>query len=600
MKTSIFPSLFISLFVGTSLSALTLNEALDNTLTSNPVILERVQNYDKTVSDLKIAKSGYAPTLDLISKIGYKNTYDGYATSFEKNGFHMYQNSLILTQNLFNGFGTKYKVEFEEARVMAAAYNYMEKTNDIAFRVIKEYLNVLKYNDLYNIEKENVVLTRDILNKTEELANAGSGLLSDVKKVDSSLQLAEFNLLTQENNLMDAEFNLGKLLGQKVNREELILPSFLYKLPKTIEEASTHSVEYNPSLLVTNYNIKTAKSALEQGKSGFMPTLDFELAYNFDRNTSDTLGHERNYTALFVFKQNLYRGNADMETVTKNRTNIMQEYENQREIKRQIIEGLQLSWSAYTMTEKQIIFLNSYQEQSKVTLNLYKQEFEDGTRTLIDLLTAQDDYISARSKLVTASYDSLFSKYRVLDAMGELINSIFSDEAKKYYQPINAKYERVSKTNAEYTNDRDNDNVSDNMDLCDNTKLGFKVDMFGCEQNTQEVIETVPVTNSIPAKEKDNISSILENDGFIINLATFSSKEEVATFLKSTNLENNSLVINYMTKDKKRSLYKIVSGTYKSKQEATVALNNLPETVKINKPYINSVNDLKFFYNQYN
>ena len=31
----------------------------------------------------------------------------------------------------------------------------------------------------------------------------------------------------------------------------------------------------------------------------------------------------------------------------------MQEYEAQREIKRQIIEGLQLSWSAYTMIQKQ-------------------------------------------------------------------------------------------------------------------------------------------------------------------------------------------------------------------------------------------------------
>lgn len=139
MKTSILSGLIISLLGGTMLNALTLNEALDNALTTNPVILERLQNYDKTVSDLKIAKSGYLPTLDLISKIGYKHAYDRYSnTSFQSDGFHMYQNSLVLTQNLFNGFATKYKIEFEEARVMAAAYNYVEKTNDIAFRVVKE------------------------------------------------------------------------------------------------------------------------------------------------------------------------------------------------------------------------------------------------------------------------------------------------------------------------------------------------------------------------------------------------------------------------------------------------------------------------------
>lgn len=163
MKTSILSGFIISLLGCATLNALTLNEALDNALTTNPVILERLQNYDKTVSDLKIAKSGYLPTLDLISKMGYKHAYDRYSTGFQKDGIHMYQNSLVLTQNIFNGFATENKIEFEEARVMAAAYNYVEKTNDIAFKVVKEYLNVLKYNDLYNIEKENVVLTREIL-----------------------------------------------------------------------------------------------------------------------------------------------------------------------------------------------------------------------------------------------------------------------------------------------------------------------------------------------------------------------------------------------------------------------------------------------------
>lgn len=606
MKTSILSGFIISLLGCATLNALTLNEALDNALTTNPVILERLQNYDKTVSDLKIAKSGYLPTLDLISKMGYKHAYDRYSTGFQKDGIHMYQNSLVLTQNIFNGFATENKIEFEEARVMAAAYNYVEKTNDIAFKVVKEYLNVLKYNDLYNIEKENVVLTREILDKTKQLANAGSGLLSDVKKVDSSLQLAEFNFLTQENNLMDAEFNLGKLLGDKVNRNELSLPTFTYNLPKNIEDATKNSVENNPSMLVTNFNIKTAKSALEQAKAGFMPKLDFELAYNFDRNTSDTIGHERNYTALLVLKQNLYRGNADVEATKKNRANIMQEYENQREIKRQIIEGLQLSWSAYTMLEKQIMFLNSYKQESKATLDLYKQEFEDGSRTLIDLLTAQDDYISSQNKLTTATYDLLFAKYRLLDSMGDLVNKIFSEDSKKYYQPVNSFYEKVLAenekfdTNPVFPNDRDKDSITDDKDLCDNTKLGLKIDMFGCAVDSKEVIKSVPVTNNIPTKSNEISSLINKEEGYVINLATFSSKNEVDEFLKSTNLENDSVTINYVTKDKKRSLYKIVSNVYETKNEASKALAMMPKEVKMNKPYINSVNDLKDFYNQYN
>ncbi|MDD2896109.1 MAG: TolC family protein [Aliarcobacter sp.] len=607
MKAIIYSSLIVSLVASVNLNALTLNEALDDSLTTNPVVLERLKNYDKTIYDLKIAKSEYAPTLDLISKLGYKYNYDrppSTGTAFSRNGYHMYQNSLVLTQNLFKGFGTKYKIEYEEARVMAAAYNYVEKTNDIAFNVVKNYLNVLRFKELHTLEKENILLTQDILNKTKQLSDGGSGLLSDVKKVDSSLQLAEFNLLTQENNLMDAEFNLGKILGKKVNQGELSLPTFNSKLPATIDEATLHSTENNPSMIVSEYNIKTSKAALRQSKSVFSPTVDFEFAYNFDRNTGDTPDHNRNYTALVVFKQNLYRGNADINNVNKNKLNVMQEYEGQREIKRQIVEGLQLSWSAYTMIEKQLVFLNSYKEQSKATLDLYRAEFEDGTRTLIDLLTAQDDYISSRSKIINARYDLLFAKYRVLDAMGELVNSLFSTDAQKYYSPVNAGLEGV--TNPESLQlgamDRDKDGIDDSKDLCDNTQTGFKVDMYGCSESKVQVIENVPVTNSIKNLEKNsNINSLLEKEnGFVINLATFSSKAEVDNFIKSANLSDNSMVLGYVTQEHKRQLYKVVSNVYEDKKSAYEALSKMPVIVKGNKPYLENIETVKNFYKNYN
>ncbi|MDD3056102.1 MAG: TolC family protein [Aliarcobacter sp.] len=601
MKAMVYSGLVVSLVASVNLNALTLNDALDDALTTNPIVLERLKNYDKTVYDLKIAKSEYAPTLDLISKLGYKYNYDRNSSPlFSREGYHMYQNSLVLTQNLFKGFGTKYKVEYEEARVMAAAYNYVEKTNDIAFNVVKNYLNVLKFKELHTLEKENILLTQDILNKTKKLSDSGSGLLSDVKKVDSSLQLAEFNLLTQENNLMDAEFNLGKILGKKVNQGELSLPSFNYKLPATIDEATMHSTEYNPSMIVSEYNIKTSKYALSESKSAFSPTVDFEFAYNFDRNTGDVEDHNRNYTALVVFKQNLYRGNADINNVNKNKLNVMQEYEAQREIKRQIIEGLQLSWSAYTMIEKQLVFLNSYKEQSKATLDLYRAEFEDGTRTLIDLLTAQDDYISSRSKIINASYDLLFAKYRVLDAMGEMVNTLFSSDAQKYYLPVNTGLEGLTNPNSLELGDidRDKDGIKDNKDLCDNTKLGFKVDMYGCQESKEKVIENVPVTNTIknPQNSSSVNSTLGKENGFVINLATFSSKEEVDNFIKSANLSDNSKVLGYTTQEHKKQLYKVVSNVYEDKKSAYEALAKMPLVVKENKPYLENVQSIKNLY----
>ncbi|WP_024775082.1 TolC family outer membrane protein [Aliarcobacter cibarius] len=479
----VYLSLLTSCFilVTSSLSA-ELDRVLDDVLTTNPLIKQKMSNYEQTVYDLKIAKSEYLPKLDYIGRLGYEKTLEQVGGANDDRGFNTYRNSLVLTQNLFNGLKTVNRVNYEEARVMAAAYNYVEQTNDVAFNVIRQYINVLKFKDLYNLEKENVGLTRAILEKTQSLSDAGSGSISDVEKVGASLQLAEFNLLTQENNLMDSQFNLARLTGKRIDKDELILPKFTFDLPKTKDEAVSHAIKFNPSIIVANHNIETAKAQLAQNKGKFAPTIDFELAYNLDKNTGGDEGHERNYSALIVYRQNLYNGQADYNSVKKSKVAINQEYEIQGDIKRQIIEGLELSWSAYTMLQKQIVFLTSYQEQSRITLELYKEEFETGTRSLIDLLTAEDDYISARNKLITANYDLLFAKYRVLDAMGELVNSIYKDSSLNYYKPVFANYENVTDGKVIDRTDLDKDGVKDQQDLCDNTSLGIKVDMFGCEK----------------------------------------------------------------------------------------------------------------------
>ncbi len=602
MKSIVYSLLFLLLASTLNLQALTLNKVLDDVLTTNPVVLERLKNYDKTVYDLKISKAEYAPSIDFISSFGYEKTLEKHTTTpFQAEGYHIYRNTLSVTQNLFNGFGTRNRVNYEKARVMAAAYNYVEKTNDVAFNAVREYINVLKYYDLYRLEKENISLTRDILNKTKELSDSGSGAFSDVKKVDASLQLAEFNFLTHQNNLMDAEFSLGKLLGRRINHSELTLPKFEFLLPTTMDEAASHAIDVNPSLLVTDYNITASKAALAQAKSKFSPTLDFEFEYNLDKNTSAEPGHSRSYSALLVFRQNLYRGNADVNTMKKSKINIMQEFETQREIKRQIIEGLQLSWSAYIMIEKQLGFLKSYEKESKASLDLYREEFEDGSRTLIDLLTAQDDYISARNKYIVASHDWLFSKYRILDSMGELINSLFGKDSAKFYAPTTADYKLVTNDPYPIKEDRDMDTIHNRIDdLCDNSLLGLSVDVYGCKgDEIKEVVESK--VEVVPTKDYYQEEFVNAKSGYTLNLATYSSQKGADSFVKQYDLKDRHVSFSYLTPIYKREYVKVIDlKVYKTKQDAYDALSKFPRSIDIHRPYVSDVFVTQQLYKSYN
>lgn len=577
-----------------NVQALTLEEAVGEVLTTNPVVIERLKNYRKTVEDQKMAEAKYLPSLDWLSRVGYEDTYSN--GDIEKDvGYYTYEHSLTLTQNLYNGFATKDRVNYQKARVFAAAHHYIEQANDVAFNLVKQYVTVLKHKALLETEEENVQITQDIYTKIQDVYDSGFGTLSDVKKVGSALQLAQFNMLTQKNNLMDAEYNLARILGRKVSYKELELPVFNTGLPADLDQATMYAVKNNPSIKVTEFNLNAARKLLKEAKTGYLPTLDLVLNHTISNDTDGVNGFGRESSAMLVLKYNLYAGGADTANIQKNRSLIHQEFEIQKDIKRQIIEGLQLSWSAYTMIEEQLKFLESYNEDSKNTLKLYREEFDNGQRTLLDLLTAQDDYITSEIKTITANYDWLFSKYRILDALGEMVNKVFN-MGDKFYSPVNlgSKKTKVAVLDTpELNTDMDKDKIDDKYDLCGNSLKGAEVDEFGCAQKIEEEskVELVVAPKTFGSFKEQFLNSTTGK--YTISLATYSDMKLAVEFINRHNLQDTTL----MYRAPKGERIKVVYGVYDTKEDAAKALNALPTEVLVHKPYVDSLQKQRGFYN---
>lgn len=95
--TLVFPILAFSL---------TLEEGVTTILSSNPKVKESVEAYNGVLKELNIAENGYLPTLDVESSYGHQSIKNS-ATKQEREGNVMDQTSLVLNQNIFNGFATE-------------------------------------------------------------------------------------------------------------------------------------------------------------------------------------------------------------------------------------------------------------------------------------------------------------------------------------------------------------------------------------------------------------------------------------------------------------------------------------------------------------
>ena len=474
----IYKGLLATLLLGNvSLSALTLKESISESIETNPTIKERLHNYRATVQELEMAQGEYLPTLDLVSSIGKEKTSDDNSKFADQTSLNYYENSLVLLYNIFNGFSTTNKVDYQKSRAMAASYHLIEKSNDVAFNMTNSYIQVLKNQELLQVAKEQIVLTKEILDKITPLEAAGLAETSELFKIKSSFSLAQSNLVVQQNNTIDALSKFSSILGRRISISELTKPTFISSIPKTMNEAIEYAITNNPSLVTTNYNIKAAKSLLLERQKDLYPKLDLRVEQNLDNNINGLEENRNRFRAGFVLSYNLFRGGIDSATKIKHKSMLHQDIQKREILKKDVIEGLELSWAAYTLLKNQLTYLYEYEESSLKVMTLYKDEYDIGTRTLLDLLSAQDAYIASKNQIIKAEYEHLFAKYRIVDSMGILVPTVLGNGYNSM-KNIGLTDDIVDTTPVLF--DQDNDGVVDSQDICSNSKIQNSILGNGC------------------------------------------------------------------------------------------------------------------------
>ncbi|MBD3612730.1 MAG: TolC family protein, partial [Hydrogenovibrio crunogenus] len=115
--------------------AINLKEAVEDAVLHNPEFRQEVKAYQAIEAEVKGAKGGYYPSLDLNAGMGYEEV-DRPGIDNIGNGLTRRETSVKLTQNLFEGFGTQDEIKRLQYRLDAQAYKTLSKANDVALQMI--------------------------------------------------------------------------------------------------------------------------------------------------------------------------------------------------------------------------------------------------------------------------------------------------------------------------------------------------------------------------------------------------------------------------------------------------------------------------------
>ncbi len=413
--------------------SLTLEGSAKSVLATHPNFKESVENFNSIKKEYKIAKNGYYPTLDLIGAYGAV-TLKSPTTYNIRNSSTQDETSLVLTENIFNGFATKYMINQQKSRLDAAGYSVVERADRVLLELAKSYVNLLKQKKLIALSQKNVKTHKAIFNMIKQRADSGFGRISDANQAGSRYALAQSNLVAQKNDYIDAISTFKKLYGNKIEVDALVEPELKITLPDNFAKVQKNSFTCNPTLRVQEANIRYADARHKGSNAAFYPKIDFELAGTVGHNLAGVDGRQENTSALIKVRYNLYNQGADKLNKEKYAALILREKETLANTKRDLQESVKFSWDNYKATQKRIILLKEHTRYAKETLDAYQKEFAIGKRSLINVLDAEGEYYTARKALSEAEVAHIYDEYRLLDNMGILAD---------YFKPNFAKIYRV-------------------------------------------------------------------------------------------------------------------------------------------------------------
>ena len=420
-------SLFCASFIAASLHALSIESAVQSTLDTNPKMQKRISDYKSTRYDLDKAKAGYKPTVELSGAIGPEHTDKKQPRPEVENDLVRKEASLVVTENLFNGFNTEYDVKEQESRVQTARYYAMQEADSLALGASEGFLTVLKNKQLLDLELENVRTHERIFKMTREKMTAGLGRRSDLEQTEARMALAYSNYIAQQNNYQDTIINFERLYGSLVPAASMVLPDMPALPATTLEALLDVAMTHNPTLLIERANIETQEAKHGKQKSGFYPRLDAELSADYQNNVDGYENDDRAYRAMLRLYYNLYNGGSDEATRLQNLENIAGQRFSLSEQERAVLEKLKLAWMSYQYYYHRIRCLELHASLSKKTAASYAEEYHLGRRSLLDLLNVELEYVDARKEVIKAKHELLYAHYRLLEATGLLTYALRSD-----------------------------------------------------------------------------------------------------------------------------------------------------------------------------
>ncbi len=425
----------------------TLRDALAAAYENNPTLTAARSGQRAIDENVPIARADGLP--DLGASVGYNEVLvQGSNNTFAPDRTVSVQGQLNVP--LYQGGIVRNTIRSARARVESGQARLRDTEAAVFSQVVGAYMDVLRDEAVVALNRNNVEVLTVNLQATQDRFDIGDLTRTDVAQSQARLALARGNLEASEARLIGSRENYINLVGTVPG--DLAAPPPLPGLPADSETAVVTALAENPDLEAAQIDAQASGFDVRAARGGRLP----QVSLTTNGSYNDFLGSiSSNIPGVNVSQSQtsastgvtvripLFQGGQPAARVRQAQARESQALEQVIGVERSVIAQTRAAFAslrgARAVAQSSEVAVNA----SRLSLEGVRAENSVGSRTILDILNAEQELLNAQVQLVSARRDAYVAGFTLLAAMGRAeAEDLGIATGEALYDPA-ANYERV-------------------------------------------------------------------------------------------------------------------------------------------------------------
>ncbi len=437
----------------------TLREALIRTYGNNPTLTGARAQLRALDEGVAIARSqgrvAVTGTAGLTQSFGGLGTFDSRGRSIT--------GGADVSLPLFQGGRVRSSIRAADARVEAGRAALRGVEGDIFTEAVGAYMDVVRDTSIVELNRNQVKVLETNLQASRDRFEVGDLTRTDVAQSEARLSGARGQLALAIGRLTASQENYRRVVGKLP--EALAAPPPLPVLPATPDRAVEVALSNNAGLASTAATSRATAFDVGTARAARLPTISAVAGTTYN-NYLGTLDNavgipgagvdqvQTNSNIGLSLRVPLYQGGGVAARVRQAQALQSQALEQTVLVERSVVARARSTFASYRAAQETIAANESAVSANTLALEGARAENSVGTRTIIEVLNAEQELLNSQVLLVTARRDLYVAGFALLNAMGQAeLDDLNLEGSGPLYDPT-INYNRVSRRVSDFYYDK--------------------------------------------------------------------------------------------------------------------------------------------------